>query len=238
MRNPVGAVHAWWRSLRRRKRVATPTYWSEYERRLAQEAQPASTPIEALRLVVLDTETTGLDHKRDQVISFAAVRVEHRELSVAQAVDWRIRTPLPSPGRSIEVHGVLNGELEYGMPADLFVERLVAYLGADIIVGYRPGFDMAILNRLVAQHTGRRLTNPTLDVFDLAMRVDYPLKPRFVNPEPYRLDALCHSYDIDTPERHTAIGDAYVTALVLLKLLNRLTEGGLRTRGDLLRNYP
>ena len=235
---PAKRLGRWWRRTRGRRRVPVRGYWQRYLKRLAAESQSADTPIEHLRFVVIDTETTGLDHRTDQVVSFAAVRVRGGEISVSEAVDWRVRAGLPSPGHSIEIHGVLNGELESGLPEARFVELLVDYVGAEIIVGYRPGFDMAILNRVVREHTGGRVTNPTLDVFDLGMRVDYPLKPRFVNPEPYRLDAMCVRYGIENPERHTALGDAYVTALLLLKLLYRLQESGLRTRADLMRRYP
>ncbi len=228
----------WWETLRRPGSTRAPAYWDAYREAIAVHTQPPNTPVEDLRLVVIDTETTGLDHRTDQVVSFAAVRVRANEVDVAEAVDWRIRSRMPSPGRTIEVHGVLNGELATGLPEGRFVEKLVDYIGADIIVGYRPGFDMAILNRVVYEHSGGRITNETLDVFDLGMRVDYPLKPSFVNPEPYRLDALCARYGIETPARHTALGDAYVTALLLLKLLYRLQLSGLATRADLLRRYP
>ena len=214
-----------------------PAYYRRYRERVAAESQPRHTPIPEVRFVVLDTETTGLDHKRDQVVSFAAVRVRGDVIAVGEAVDWRVRTALPSTGASIIVHGVLNAELEAGLPAERFAERLTDYVGADVIVGYRPGFDMAILNRLVRAQAGGRLDNPTLDVFELGMRVDYPLKPGFVNPEPYSFDALCARYGLDTPERHTAIGDAYTTALLLVKLLHRLREAGNETLGDLLRAY-
>ena len=214
-----------------------PAYWQRYRARVGEEAQPRSTPIPEVRFVVLDTETTGLDHRRDQVVSFGAVRVRGAAIAVAEAVDWRVRTALPSTNASIVVHGVLNAELETGLPPASFAERLTDYIGADVIVGYRPGFDMAILNRLVRAHTGGRLDNPTLDLYELGMRVDYPLKPGFVKPEPYGFDALCRRYGLETPGRHTAIGDAYTTALLLLKLLHRLGEAGAATLGDLLRAY-
>ena len=214
-----------------------PDYWQAYELRYERDRPRNTTPIDALRIVVLDTETTGLDHQTDHVISCAAVVVRGASIRIAEAIDWRVRAPLPSPAKSIEVHGVLNGELEDGLPEALFVRRLVEFVGPDLIVGYRPGFDMAIINRLVSTYVPGRLRNATLDVSQLGMRVDYPLKPRFVRPEPYSLDALCQRYEIETPARHTAIGDAYVTALLLLKLLNRLQTGGASTFGDLLRNY-
>lgn len=229
-------ARAWWTGSQRAHPRAPP-FWREHLRRYGVRRQATSTPIEEVRFVVLDTEATGLDHRRDHVVSFGAVRARGGVIDVATAVDWRIRTKLPSPEESIVVHGVLNAELEGGLPPGRFAERLTAYLGADVIVGYRPGFDMALLNRLIDAYTGGRLDNPTLDVFELGMRVDYPLKPGFVNPEPYAFDALCRRYGLETPERHTAIGDAYTTALLLCKLLYRLREGGASTLADLLRAY-
>lgn len=222
---------------RQRAHPKAPEYWRAHLARILAETQAPETPIEDVRFVVLDTESTGLDHARDHVVSFGAVRVRGGAIDVATAVDWRIRTRLPSPERSIVVHGVLNAELEGGLPPARFAERLTAYVGADIIVGYRPGFDMAMLNRLIDAYTGGRLDNATLDVFELGMRVDYPLKPGFINPEPYGFDALCSRYELETPERHTAIGDAYTTALLLVKLLHRLREGGAVTLRDLRRAY-
>ena len=222
---------------RQRAHPDAPAYWRAHLDRVQREAQHPDTPIEETRFVVLDTESTGLDHQRDHVVSFGAIRVRGGVLDVGSSVDWRIRTKLPSPEESIVVHGVLNAELESGLPPPRFAERLTAYVGADVVVGYRPGFDMAMLNRLVDAYTGGRLDNPTLDVFTLGMRVDYPLKPGFVNPEPYSFDAMCRRYGLETPERHTAIGDAYTTALLLTKLLHRLREAGAETLGDLLRAY-
>lgn len=222
---------------RQRAHPKAPPFWREHLRNYPSERQSPRTPIEEVRFVVLDTEATGLDHRRDHVVSFGAVRLRDRAVDVASAVDWRIRTKLPSPRESIVVHGVLNAELETGLRPSRFAERLTAYIGADVIVGYRPGFDMALLNRLIDAYTGGRLDNPTLDVFELGMRVDYPLKSGFINPEPYAFDAMCRRYGLATPERHTAIGDAYTTALLLAKLLHRLREAGNTTLRDLLRVY-
>lgn len=213
-----------------------PAYWRAYVEGASQLAA-RDTPLDEAEFVVIDTETTGPDHRTDRVVSFGALRLRGNAMAASETVDWRVRAELPSAAESIEVHGLLRGDLEDAMTERRFVERLVTYLGHATLVAYRPGFDMAVINRTVRAHTGGRLTNRTLDVFELGMRVDYPIKPPFVNPEGYRFDRLCERYDVDQPARHTAIGDAFATAELFVKLRYRLAEAGARTLGDLLRPY-
>jgi len=214
-----------------------PDFFQVYLR-LLEEQQPFDTPINEIEFVVLDTETTGPDPTTDRVVSFAAIRVKGYEIDINSAVDWRVRGQLPSSTDSIEIHGVLNNELETGMSESRFVRELADYVRASILVGYRPGFDMAMLNVTVREQTGGgRIANRTLDVYDLGMRIDYPIKPQFVNPEPYRLDAMCERYNIEQPDRHTAMGDAYATAILLLKQLDRLEKQGVKTLKELVRSY-
>ena len=213
-----------------------PAYWRAYAAAVGR-ADPRRLRVDEAEFAVIDTETTGPDHRTDSVVSFGAVRVRGNRIAARDSVDWRVRADLPSPAESIEVHGLLHGELADAMSEARFVERLVGYLGSAIVVAYRPGFDMAVINRTVRKYTGGRLTNPTLDVFELGMRVDYPIKPPFVNPEGYRLDRLCERYEVDQPARHTAIGDAFATAELFVKLRARLAAAGTETVGDLLRPY-
>ena len=214
-----------------------PDFFQDYLKVLEQQ-QAMDTPIKDIEFVVLDTETTGYDPTRDRVVSFAALKVKGSEIDIRSAVDWRIRGQMPSSTGSIEIHGVLNNELESGLPERRFVEELTKYIGSSIIVGYRPGFDLKMLNVTVKEQTaGGHLTNRTVDVFELGMRIDFPIKPSYINQELYRLDNQCKRYNIDQPGRHTAMGDAYATAVLLLKQLSRLEAKGVTTLKDLMRRY-
>jgi len=218
------------------KQKNTPEYFETYVKNLSKQ-QSLETPIKKVSFVVLDTETTGTDPKKDRVVTFAALRVLANQIDIQSSVDWKVRAHLPSSNSSIEIHGVLNTELEEGYSEARFVEELVKYVGASIIVAFRPGFDMAMLNALVKEQTGGRLSNRTLDVYDLGMRIDHPIKPQFVNPAPYHLDKMCERYDIEQPDRHTAMGDAYATAILFLKQLGKLEAQGVKTLKDLMRRY-
>ena len=66
------------------------------------------------------------------------------------------------------------------------------------------------------------MRNPDLCTVQLARRVAPSL-------ESYNLDALADSFGIEIKERHRAAGDARATAQVLLRLLDDLEIGGVRT---------
>ena len=213
-----------------------PEYFKAYLKKIEHQ-QSLATPTSEVEFIVLDTETTGANPGKDRVVSFAAIRVCNNEIDIQSAVDWKVRAHLPSSNSSIEIHGVLNTELEDGYSEARFVKELVNYVGAAVIIAFRPGFDMAMLNAVVKEQTGSKLINRTLDVYDLGMRIDYPIKPTFVNPEPYRLDKMCERYDIEQPDRHTAMGDAFATAILFLKQLGRLEAQGVKTLKELMRRY-
>ena len=63
--------------------------------------------------------------------------------------------------------------------------------------------------------------------------MSYPMVPQATSQ--YRLDELCKVYHTPVEGRHTASGDAMITALLLVKLLGKLEARGVKTLKDLLR---
>ena len=62
------------------------------------------TPIDRVRFVVLDSETTGLDPRTDRIITIGAVAVEAGDLVLGDAFHSLIRVSLNTP--AVTVHGV------------------------------------------------------------------------------------------------------------------------------------
>ena len=191
-------------------------------------------PLSELRYVVFDTETTGLmPSKGDEIISIGAVaiaggRVLHKE-TYEQLVDPE-RPPRPS---SIKIHGITPEMLE-GQPT--IGEALPAFsrfAHEAVLVAHNAAFDMRFLKEKESS-TGIRFDQPVLDTL-LLSSVLHP------NQSSHSLDTLLARYGIPAQGRHTALGDALMTADLFLKLLPQLEQRGITTLGTALeasRNSP
>lgn len=192
------------------------------------------TPIKELSFVVLDTETTGLDVKNDHVLAFGAIKIIKGRIKVDTSMESLLFSTKQNVS-SIKIHEIIQSN--DAMPIDDFVKQLLPYLGKHIMVAHHAGFDQAMLEKLAKPYGLRKILNPVVDTGGLAIRIEHgmPYDPSRINLKDYSLDALCERYTIPIHDRHTAAGDAFLTAQLLLKLLKEAEKRGIVTYGDLMR---
>ena len=219
------------------KKNKSKLYAPEYEAYLACFAKKIDlkTPIREARFIVLDTETTGLDPKKDHILSVAAVEVKGSDFSVKNRLECYVEQPEYLPGESIAVHGILPHQSAGGICEKDMLCQLLELARDAIIVGHHIGFDIAILNECMLREMGGTLKNKVLDTSIMARRIEDPFKMKQVRRKNYSLDNLCKKYLIEMGERHTAAGDVFITALLFLKLLGQLERKKVKTLGELLR---
>ena len=84
-----------------------------------------------------------------------------------------------------------------------------------------------------------RLLNRSLDTMDLTLHLERD--GAFAGRPPIRrftLDALCELFGVIPHDRHTASGDAFITAQVFLRLLRLAARHGRATLGPLSEPFP
>lgn len=189
------------------------------------------------RYVVVDLETTGLNHNRDRVVSVGAFRVVDGHIRLGEVFNELANPGRGIPVESIKVHGITPDNIRDARPAWEVFRDFLDYLGRDIVVAHFARFDMFFLNRVMRAQYGMRLQNLVVDTVLMC-------RAALIEPDPYgqkkgakrcSLDALAARYGLEVPERHTALGDAMATALILQRLLPEMERAGWKTLGDLVR---
>lgn len=194
------------------------------------------TLVDEARFVVLDSETTGLDPRRDKLITIGAVAVRAGEILLEDSFEVMIR--LAYNNSSVTVHGITRDEAAGGMEEREAVELFLEYLGGGVIVGHHIGHDIEALNCACERHFGFRLANRSLDTMDLTLHLndDGGFAGKAM-AEGFSLDGLCAMFGIAPHDRHTAGGDAFLTALVFQRLLRVARRTGRTTLGALCEPY-
>jgi len=195
------------------------------------------TPVEQVRFVALDTETTGLDPKRDRVITIGAVGIKDGQIDLADSFEAMLKIAYNQS--AVTVHGVTRDEARDGMDEREALEDFLGYLGDGVIVGHHVGFDIEILNCACQRHFEVSLLNRWLDTMDLTLHLND--SGAFENtraPSGFSLDALCDLFAVAPRDRHTAGGDAFITAQIFLRLLRLAQNSGRHKLADLAVPYP
>jgi DNA polymerase III epsilon subunit family exonuclease len=169
-------------------------------------------PRTAPDLVVLDTETTGLDPRRDRVIDVGAVRLD-AGLAVVDRFSTLVAPGIPVPLFIQRLTGLTDTDLA-GAPsfAEAF-ESLRAFVGDAVVAGHNVAFDRAHLDEGARRHGLAPLSAEWLDTLDAALFL-YPELDR------HALGVLADELGLPEPA-HRALTDAESTAALLARLCAR-----------------
>lgn len=185
----------------------------------------AATPLIALEVAVLDTETTGLDVRQDRIVQVGAVRMRGAELLPDPPFDRIVNPGRPIPPVASRVHGLTDADVAQHPPLPTLLPELLDWLGEAVVVGHSIHFDLAVLRHEARRHNLTWREPRVLDVAFLAAGLDRGLVDT-------SLDGLALGLGITVEGRHTAWGDGQATARIYAALLPRLQAAGIRTLGE------
>ena len=175
-----------------------------------------------LAFTVFDTETTGLNPSEgDEIIQIGATRIVNGKLLKSESFDQLVDPLRELPEASTKIHGITPEMLVGQPPMAKVLPAFHAFAEDTVLVAHNAAFDMRFL-QLKEEETGLRFDQPVLDTL-LLSAVIHP------NQESHRLEAIADRLGLTIVGRHTALGDAIVTAEVFLKLVPLLAEKGIRT---------
>ncbi|MCK9382027.1 MAG: exonuclease domain-containing protein [Sulfuritalea sp.] len=171
---------------------------------------------------VFDTETTGLQPSNgDEIIQMGAVRIVNNRLLRQEIFDQLVDPVIPLKPEGMLIHGITEAMVNGQPRLDVVLPAFHEFCAETILVAHNAAFDMRFL-QLKEDSLGVRFTQPVLDTL-LLSAVIHP------NQESHRLESIAERLGINVIGRHTALGDAYVTGEVFLKMIPLLADMGIVT---------
>jgi len=165
------------------------------------------------RLIVLDTETTGLSAEGgDRIIEIGCVELLNRKLS-GNNLHYYLNPERDSHEDALRVHGISNEFLRDKPKFAAIADELLDYLnGAEVII-HNAAFDVGFLNKelqLAQRPPLKAVVAKVVDTLAMAKEM-YPGKRN-------SLDALCDRLGVDNSGRtlHGALLDAELLADVYI----------------------
>ncbi|WP_394777080.1 PolC-type DNA polymerase III [Flavobacterium sp.] len=178
--------------------------------------------IEETRFVVLDTETTGFDYDNDRILCIGALVLQNGVISIQDSFEVYLEQEHYDKATA-QIHGILKAFV-IQRPTELeALQQFLAFLGDSVIIAHHTIFDVTMINKALERNGLPELTNKHLDTAILYKRT--LIKSHlFERKDHYTLDDLADKFDISKKDRHTALGDAYITAIAFLKIVKKLKE--------------
>ena len=201
--------------------------------------QDKNTRLEDISYVVIDTELTGLNEKKDSIVSLGAVRMTGGRIDLGNSF-YRLLNPRTAlTAQSVIIHEITPSDIITKPDIDSVLSEFLDFCGDDILVGYCVSIDMGFLNRETRRIKGHGIKNQTLDIQAIqewALR-NAALQGRagMTIPQQYKLYDIARHFNIPVNGGHNAASDAFITAQIFQRFIPVLKEAGIRSIGELLK---
>ncbi len=190
-----------------------------------QSAAGDARALTELSYTVFDTETTGLAPSHgDQIVSIGAVRIVNGKRLAGEMFDQLVNPRRRLSASAVRIHGITDDMVERAPTIDRALPAFHRYCEDTVLVAHNAAFDLRFL-QLKEDETGVCFDHPVLDTLMLSAVV-HP------GQADHTLEAIATRLGVDVVGRHTALGDALVTAEIFLRMLPLLAMKDIRTLGE------
>ena len=166
--------------------------------------------------ICLDCETTGLNPKKDEILSIGAVIIKENKVLMRKTLNIFVKPSKNVTEESIKIHHIRPIDLENAVEPKDAIMQLLEFMGNRPIVGYYIKFDIAMISKYTKKYIGISLPNRQVEVSSMYFKTkkrssDY----EFVD---LKFDTIMKELDIPELGKHDALNDAIMTAMIFLKL--------------------
>jgi DNA polymerase III subunit epsilon len=167
--------------------------------------------------VAIDCETTGLDPRRDDIVTVAAIPIRGARILASDRYEAMVKPRAGMKPEAIKVHRLREGDVAGGRTMEEVLPELMRFIGSRPLVGYYLEFDLAIINRHARRLVGIELPNRRIEVSGLYYERKYGDAPTGVQVD-LRFAAILADLGLPILDQHDAFSDALMTAMMYVAL--------------------
>jgi DNA polymerase III subunit epsilon len=183
-----------------------PEFWKKYISKFEKKSK---------RYVSLSLETTGLNPKKDVILSIGAIAIENGTILIGDTFEIVI-----PQYKYLHDNGIINDFLQESNQPKLAepaaIEAFINFIENAVLVGHRIHFDVDMINEALEKLACGRLKNEALDI-----EIMYK-KLHDINDKNFSLDELGNLFKIPKNEHISTSDQSFTIALLFLKLKTRL----------------
>jgi len=197
-----------------------------------------ATPIAAVPYVVFDTELTGLESRKDSIVSVGALKMAGPRILVGEQFSRIVQPRTELTRQSVVIHGITPSDSRQGPSFASLLPEFTEFCRGSVLVGHAVSIDLSFISAELPGLSGEALSSPAVDTMAIHAYIKGRTSDRSAFPErgPERADlfSLAREQGIPLSREHDALYDAYITAQLFQRYLAILPGFGIRTLGELL----
>ena len=213
------------------KKKQVPKFWQEHLDKVQNSQKYAN--FENIRFVAIDTETTGFDYENDRILCIGAVAIKNNKILVSDAIEIYIKQEVFNI-ETVKIHGIRKNGNEAKLSEEEAIIKFIEYLDDAVIIAHHTAFDVNMINQALKRLKVGPLESKQLDTNYIHKKIGKTDTYKKI----FSLDELCEIYNVQMHDRHTALGDALITAYLFLKQIAKYKKNSVLNLFDLINtNY-
>ncbi|HEY0923485.1 exonuclease domain-containing protein [Rheinheimera pacifica] len=189
----------------------------------------SSTPVDQANFLALDLELTGLNPRKDHIVSIGWVPVRGQEIVLSEAKHYLINSPV-SVGQSAVYHGLHDHQLKNAHDLAEILSELLAQYAGYIFVAHNSRLDEQCLRFACQRCFGKAPRFRFIDTMQMEWQ-RLLRQGKVVKHDALKLPNCLKRHGLPAMANHQALEDAYSSALLLLSQLK--LGGNTMTLSDL-----
>lgn len=195
-------------------------------------------PLHDYEMVVFDTELTGFNVKKDEIVAIGAVKIRNLQIQCSETFYALVKPEEHFHTPSTLVHRITPQELQRAEHLQDILPKFLEFCGDAVHIGHYLRLDLEFCNAAASNLLGGIIKTPYLDTMRLAMAYNEVKHGHYYDHSnihgAYTLDALSREFGLPVFTAHNALQDSLQTAYLFIFLAKKMRDYGFRTMNDYL----